>query len=62
MREYIPYIKENGIDGKLLSEIINQHKLKRAQMMDQYERYKASVEGVPILDRHPTTYDSIPSP
>lgn len=58
MREYIPYIKENGIDGKLLSEIINQHKSKRAQMMDQYERYKASVEGVPILDRHPTTYDA----
>lgn len=58
MREYIPYIKENGIDGKMLGEIINQHKHKREQMIKMYERYKASVEGVPILDRGLITYDT----
>ncbi|MEV9639485.1 phage portal protein [Mammaliicoccus sciuri] len=61
MREYIPYIKENGMDGKLLGEIINQHKEKRAQMMKQYERYKASIDGVPILDRNIVKYDTFDS-
>lgn len=59
MREYIPYIKENGMDGKLLAEIINQHKADRVRMIELYERYKASVEGVPILDRKQVVYDAL---
>ncbi|MFD1206650.1 phage portal protein [Sporosarcina contaminans] len=57
MREYIPYIKENGMDGKLLAEIINRHKEKREQMLKLYERYKTTEEGVPILGRKMAVYD-----
>lgn len=57
MREYIPYIKENGMDGKMLGEIINRHKEDRKRMMNLYERYKTSEIGVPILDRKMAVYD-----
>lgn len=56
MKEYIPYIKENGIDGKVIAEIINDHKSERNRMKELYERYKTEPEGVPILKRAPINY------
>lgn len=58
MREYIPYIRDNGMDGDLLAAIIGRHKTERKRMIDLYERYKAAVEGVPILKRNAIKYDS----
>lgn len=61
MREYIPYIRENGIDDKILAEIIESHKEDSKRMMKQYERYKTSVDGVPILERNAIVYDTFDS-
>ncbi|KOP81999.1 phage portal protein [Bacillus sp. FJAT-21945] len=57
MRKFLEQIKKTGITPDLIKEMIESHKLERAQKMDFYERYKASIEGVPILQRQPVEYE-----
>lgn len=57
MKEYITYIDENGIDGELVTRLIEEHAPERARMIELYERYKASIQGVPILTRKPVEYE-----
>lgn len=49
MKDYISIIKNSGITGALIAEIIEGHKLDRERMKAQYERYKA--DDVPIFRR-----------
>lgn len=51
------------IDGQVTSDIIkdliNDHAPTRQRMMDLYERYKASAEGVPIFSRKVPDYEKV---
>jgi SPP1 family phage portal protein len=51
MYKYLKKIKERGMTVELLRDIIADHKPERDRMIKLYERYKASIEGVPILKR-----------
>lgn len=59
VKEYIVLLDERGIDEETISNIINDHKKERERMMKLYQRYKASAEGVPVLNRCAIKYDSI---
>lgn len=54
---FINFIKENGINGDIITKLIELHKDDRARMLNLYERYKADVNGVPILQRKPIEYE-----
>ncbi|BBP87465.1 hypothetical protein BsIDN1_10830 [Bacillus safensis] len=51
MNEFVQYLREHDINSKVIDAIIKSHKEQRDKMINQYERYKASIEGVPILQR-----------
>jgi SPP1 family phage portal protein len=57
MREFITQIKSEGINAKIIQKIIDAHKTDRDRMIGLYERYKAEVQGVPILQRDPIEYE-----
>lgn len=57
MREYLQKIKETGITPELIAKMIEAHKEENAKRYGFYERYKAAIEGVPILQREPTEYE-----
>lgn len=57
MREYIDIIKKNGITSEIIAMLIEEHKSDRERMKKQYARYKAAIEGVPILRRTPIEYE-----
>lgn len=57
MNEFVQYLRENDINSKVIDAIINSHKEQRDKMINQYERYKASIEGVPILQRDAFTLE-----
>lgn len=57
MNEFVQYLRENKINSKVIEAIINSHKTQREKMINQYERYKASIEGVPILQRDAFTIE-----
>lgn len=61
MHKYISVIKNNGITGDLITNIIDEHKTDRARMINLYSRYKADIGGVPILRRKPVKYDDFGS-
>lgn len=63
MQEYIQKIKgaKHTITPELLREIISSHKKDRDRMIKLYERYKASVDGVPILRRSLVDYEDFQS-
>lgn len=65
MQRFLQKIRDlNGqITPQLLREIISspEHKKDRERMLGLYERYKASVEGVPILHRTLIDYDDFKS-
>lgn len=54
---FINFIKEKGINGDIITKLIELHKDDRARMLNLYERYKADVNGVPILQRKPVEYE-----
>jgi len=54
---FINFIKDNGINGEIISKLIELHKNDRARMLNLYQRYKADIDGVPILQRKPIEYD-----
>ena len=55
MKDFIGAIKKNGITPRLISEMIEAHKLDHERMKAQYERYKADV--VPIQSRKTVEYE-----
>ncbi|WP_419958800.1 phage portal protein [Psychrobacillus psychrotolerans] len=57
MYAFINFIKEKGINGDIITKLIELHKDDRARMLNLYERYKADVNGVPILQRKPVEYE-----
>lgn len=54
---FINYIKKNGISGDIITKLIELHKDDRARMLNLYQRYKADIDGVPILQRKPIEYE-----
>jgi len=56
MREYIALINKNGITPAIVSQMIDDHKDEHDKTLDLYDRYKASVKGVPILTRNAIDY------
>ena len=54
---FINFIKENGISGDIVTKLIELHKDDRARMLNLYQRYKADIDGVPILQRKPVQYE-----
>jgi SPP1 family phage portal protein len=59
MCKYLKKIQESGITAELIKDIIADHKPERDRMIKLYERYKASVEGVPILKRSIFEYNGL---
>lgn len=57
MYAFINFIKENGISGDIITKIIELHKEDRERMLNLYQRYKADIDGVPILQRKPVEYE-----
>jgi SPP1 family phage portal protein len=57
LRKFLEQIKQNGISADIIREMIEAHKPEREKKIAYYERYKASVEGVPILKRKPIEYE-----
>lgn len=57
MRKLLDKIRNNGIDGLVVSELIEKHKSSHTKSRMLYERYKASAAGVPILTRKPVDYE-----
>lgn len=49
MKDYISLIRNKGINGALIDEMIQEHKLEHDRMLQQYNRYKT--DDVPILHR-----------
>lgn len=54
---FINFIKENGINGDIITKLIELHKDDRTRMLNLYQRYKADINGVPILQRKPIEYE-----
>lgn len=50
-------IKEQGITSDIIKNMIDDHKKDRDRMIKLYERYKATIGGVPILSREPVEYE-----
>ncbi|MFT4415313.1 phage portal protein [Fredinandcohnia humi] len=57
MIKFLDQLRQNGITGELISKIIEEHKNDHDRMKKLYARYKASIEGVPILSRKPIEYE-----
>lgn len=49
MKDYISLIRNKGINGTIIDEMIQQHKVEHDKMLQQYNRYKT--DDVPILHR-----------
>ncbi|MFP7199696.1 phage portal protein [Lysinibacillus halotolerans] len=58
MNEYIAYIDENGMNPKLLQQIIDETRIDRERRLQMYNRYKAQEDAVPILTRKPIDFDT----
>ncbi|MGX2958035.1 phage portal protein [Peribacillus sp. JNUCC 23] len=57
MRKYLEKIKKQGISGEIIAELIENHKVEREKLINFYQRYKAAIDGVPILSRKPVEYE-----
>ena len=55
--KYLKLFREKGPDAKAIGELIDEHGKDRTKRLTFYERYKASVAGVPILTRSAIEYD-----
>lgn len=55
MKDYISLIRSNGINGTIVAEMIEEHKVEHQRMISQYNRYKADV--VPIFNRGLPDYE-----
>ncbi|KKB72478.1 MULTISPECIES: phage portal protein [Bacillus] len=57
MIKFLDQIRQNGISGELISQIIEAHKPDHDRMKNLYDRYKAEPNGVPILRRKAIDYE-----
>ncbi|KAA6450962.1 phage portal protein [Bacillus swezeyi] len=57
MIKFLDQIRQNDINGELISEIIAEHKTEHDRMKKLYDRYQAEPEGVPILQRKAIDYE-----
>jgi len=57
MNEYLNLLKNNHITADIVEMMIKDHEPDHKRMKRLYERYKASLEGVPILQRTPVEYE-----
>ncbi|MDR4436063.1 phage portal protein [Bacillus tequilensis] len=57
MNHLIDKIRASGITPELIAEIIEAHKSDHDRMKNLYDRYKAEVQGVPILTREAIEYE-----
>lgn len=55
--KYLKLFREQGANPQLIQRAIEEHSADREKRKLFYERYKASVEGVPILRRQPVEYE-----
>ncbi|AYK60064.1 phage portal protein [Bacillus subtilis] len=58
MNKFLNYLRNNEIDGTIIDQIITEHKPIKEKAISQYERYKASVVGVPILRREAAKFEN----
>ena len=57
MLAYMERLKREGMTPATLKQMIDEHKADRERMVNLYERYKAEIDGVPILKRKPIEYE-----
>ncbi|MED4342407.1 phage portal protein [Bacillus licheniformis] len=57
MNKFLNYLRNNEIDGPIIEQIIEEHKPIKDKAIAQYERYMASVAGVPILQREAAQFE-----
>ncbi|MCY8280179.1 phage portal protein [Bacillus inaquosorum] len=57
MIKFLDQIRASGITPELIAEIIEAHKNDHDRMKKLYDRYKAEVQGVPILTREAIEYE-----
>lgn len=58
MREFLNAIDANGgPDEDLVEQMIEAHQPDHDRMVSLYQRYKAEIDGVPILQRQPIEYE-----
>lgn len=50
---------DNQVTSDIIRDLIEDHAADRARMMQLYERYKASITGVPILTREVPNYEKV---
>ncbi|GGA31160.1 phage portal protein [Psychrobacillus lasiicapitis] len=55
--KYLKAFREKGADPSLIQKVIEEHKSTKEKLLKFYERYKASVTGVPILTREAVDYE-----
>lgn len=55
--KYLKLFKAQGVDHQLIAKAIEEHKDEKEKRLSFYERYKASIEGVPILTREAVDYE-----
>ena len=53
MIKFLDDLRTTGVSPALVVKMIEEHKTDSKRMQGLYERYKASIEGVPILSRKP---------
>ncbi|MEC1613156.1 phage portal protein [Bacillus mojavensis] len=58
MNKFLNYLRNNEIDGTIIDQIITEHKPIKEKAIAQYERYKTSVAGVPILQREAAQFEN----
>ncbi|UUI85558.1 phage portal protein [Bacillus halotolerans] len=58
MNKFLNYLRKNEIDGTIIDQIITEHKPIKEKAIAQYERYKTSVAGVPILQREAAQFEN----
>lgn len=57
MQAYLNLLKNNPITADIVEMMIEEHEQDHKRMKGLYERYKTSIDGVPILSRKPVDYE-----
>lgn len=59
--KYLKAFREKGADSSLVLKVIEEHKNTKEKLLKFYERYKASISGVPVLTREAVDYEEFES-
>jgi SPP1 family phage portal protein len=57
MKQFLERIRKEGISPEIIAKMIETHEPERRQKIAFYQRYKAAIDGVPILSRKPVEYE-----